>query len=80
MTATDLGQRSAADLLAGPADDLPRWRDRLERLWVRQVAEITQLSLAFHDAAPAGGTGGLRMRGNWLAAAPQIRYCPQCRR
>ena len=53
MASTDPGPRSAASLLADPADDLPRWRDRLERLWRRQVEEIIELSLAYHEAASA---------------------------
>jgi RNA polymerase-binding transcription factor DksA len=53
MASTDPGPRSAASLLADPADDLPRWRERLERLWRRQVEEIIELSLAYHEAASA---------------------------
>jgi DnaK suppressor protein len=53
MVSTDPGPRSAASLLADPADDLPRWRERLERLWRRQVEEIIELSLAYHEAASA---------------------------
>src|SRR5437764_8108016 len=53
MAPTDPGPRPAASLLADPAGDLPRWRDRLERLWRRQVEEIIELSLAYHDAASA---------------------------
>jgi len=53
MASTDPGPRSAASLLADPAGDLPRWRDRLERLWRRQVEEIIELSLAYHEAASA---------------------------
>ena len=58
MASTDPGPRSAASLLAEPAYDLPRWRDRLERLWRRQVEEIIELSLAYHEAASAGGAAG----------------------
>jgi len=123
----DPGQHSPAALLADPADHLPQWRDRLERLWVQQASQITGLSLAFRDAAAAGGAAGnlrlaeahvarlqqivarmasahrglaeieaalrrvdtgryglceqcgLRMPTDWLDAAPQARYCPQCR-
>ena len=57
MTSTVPGPRSAASLLADPADDLPRWRDRLERLWRRQVEEIIELSLAYHEAASAEHPG-----------------------
>jgi len=54
MASADLDQRSSAD----PADDLPRWRDRLERLWRLQVAEIIELSLAYHEAASARSAHG----------------------
>jgi RNA polymerase-binding transcription factor DksA len=57
MASTDPGPRSAAGLLADPADDLPRWRDRLETLWRRQVEEIIELSLAYHEAASADRAG-----------------------
>jgi RNA polymerase-binding transcription factor DksA len=43
----------ATSLLAEPAGGLPRWRERLERLWRRQVEEIIELSLAYHEAASA---------------------------
>jgi RNA polymerase-binding transcription factor DksA len=57
MASSDPGPRSAASLLADPADDLPRWRERLERLWRRQVEEIIELSLAYHEAASAEQAG-----------------------
>jgi RNA polymerase-binding transcription factor DksA len=57
MTSTVPAPRSAASLLADPADDLPRWRDRLERLWRRQLEEIIELSLAYHEAASAEHSG-----------------------
>ena len=57
MASTDPGPRSATSLLAEPADDLPRWRERLERLWRRQVEEIIELSLAYHEAASAEPAG-----------------------
>ena len=127
MAALSLGQDSAVALAAEPADALPRWRDRLERLWVQQITQITGLSLAFEEAASAGGVAGnlrlaeahvarqqqiltrmasahrglaeieaalrrvdngryglcercgLRLPADWLDAAPQARYCPQCR-
>ena len=127
MASTDPGPRSAASLLAEPAYDLPRWRDRLERLWRRQVEEIIELSLAYHEAASAGDAAGRqepagarsrrlqralartasahhalaeieaalaridaasygiceqcgeRLRADWLAASPQLRYCRRCR-
>ena len=62
MASTDLGPRSAASLLADPAYDLPRWRDRLERLWRRQVEEIIELSLAYHEAASADDTANRQER------------------
>jgi DnaK suppressor protein len=58
MTSTDLARRSPAHLPAGPAADLPRWRDRLEQLWLRQVEEIIDVSAAFHEAASARPAGG----------------------
>ena len=69
MASTDPGPRSAASLLADPADDLPRWRDRLERLWRRQVEEIIELSLAYHEAALTEHAGNHRE----LAAARSRR-------
>ena len=57
MASTGPGPRSAASLLADPADDLPRWREHLERLWRRQVEEIIELSLAYHEAASAEQAG-----------------------
>ena len=62
MASTDPGPRSAAILLAEPAYDLPRWRDRLERLWRRQVEEIIELSLAYHEAASADDTANRQER------------------
>ncbi len=44
---------------ASLADDLPRWRARLERIWRLQVEEIIELSLAYHDAASAPCPGGM---------------------
>jgi len=54
MMSADLDQRPSA----GPASDLPFWRDRLEGLWRRQVEEIIELSLAYHEAASTGQCGG----------------------
>lgn len=64
MTAIGLDRHVPASALPGSAGDLPRWRDRLERLWVRQVRHITELSLAFHDAAAAGDGAGNRKLAN----------------
>jgi RNA polymerase-binding transcription factor DksA len=57
MVSTDLAMRVAARLSACPVEDLPRCRDRLERLWRLQVEEIIELSVAYHDTASAPGTG-----------------------
>src|ERR1019366_5495419 len=54
MVSVDLDQCPSAGL----ASDFPRWRDRLEGLWRRQVEEIIELSLAYHEAASAGRGGG----------------------
>jgi hypothetical protein len=61
MTATDTGRYSPMAVGAEPLSDLPRQRRQLERLWVRQVTQVTGLSLAFHDATahPSAGTLGL---------------------
>ena len=42
---------------ADPGD--PRWRTRLESRWRARLLEVTELSLAYHDAAaaPVGGAG-----------------------
>jgi DnaK suppressor protein len=58
MGSTDLDHRPPASPPAGLADDLPQWRDRLERLWRVQVEEIIELSLAYHEAASDGRAGG----------------------
>jgi DnaK suppressor protein len=55
MVSTDLATRVAARLSACPVEDLPQCRDRLEQLWRRQVEEIIELSVAYHDTASAGG-------------------------
>jgi DnaK suppressor protein len=57
----DTGRDSTAALVADHASDLPVWRDRLERLWVRQVTQVTELSLAFHDAAADPRSGNLAL-------------------
>jgi DnaK suppressor protein len=50
---------------AGPAGDragpagAPRWRALLEARWRSRLQEVTELALAYHDAAAAGlGTSG----------------------
>jgi RNA polymerase-binding transcription factor DksA len=108
----------------------PVWRALLEAQWRDQVQQITELSLAYHEAAsaaapvpakaaPAGGPGERKVRkllrrtvaarqaladteealsrlasgryglcegcataipARLLAAAPDARYCPRCRR
>jgi DnaK suppressor protein len=54
---------------ADPAD--PRWRARLESRWRARLLEVTELSLAYHDAAAApvgsdgpgaAGPGGRQLR------------------
>src|SRR5215475_4383238 len=44
---------------AGPAGG-PRWRALLEARWRARLQEVTELALAYHDAAAAAGrdTGG----------------------
>ncbi len=86
MASTDLDQRSFARPPPGLADDLPRWRDRLERQWRLQVEVAHQLlaeieaALGRIDAASYGicEQCGLRLKADWLEASPQIRYCPEC--
>lgn len=58
MVSTDLSKRPSPPLPAGPVEILPRWRDRLERLWRLQVEEIIELSLAYHEAAASVRPGG----------------------
>jgi RNA polymerase-binding transcription factor DksA len=58
MVSTDLSKRPSPPLPAGPVENLPRWRDRLERLWRLQVEEIIELSLAYHEAAASVRPGG----------------------
>ena len=52
---------------ADPGD--PRWRTLLESRWRAQLLEVTELSLAYHDAAAApvgsdgaAGAGGRQLR------------------
>jgi len=91
MAPTDPGPRPAVSLLADPAGDLPRWRDRLERLWRRQVEEIIELSLAYHDTASADRGPASRARPRlhrtrdggrrrWPASRPPITRWPRSRR
>ena len=57
---------------ADPGD--PRWRVRLESRWRARLLEVTELSLAYHDAAaapvrsdgPAGVQAGVRAGGRQL--------------
>jgi DnaK suppressor protein len=57
MVSADLAAHVAESPSACPPEDLPRWRDRLEQMWRRQVEEIIELSLAYHDAASAPAAG-----------------------
>jgi RNA polymerase-binding transcription factor DksA len=49
--------------LAGPEGDGPvyaggpRWRALLEMRWRARLQEVTELALAYHEAAAAGGRG-----------------------
>jgi RNA polymerase-binding transcription factor len=36
----------------------PRWRARLEMRWRARLQEVTELSLAYHEAAAAADRGG----------------------
>jgi DnaK suppressor protein len=60
MVSTDLNKRPSPPLSARAVENLPRWRDRLERLWRLQVEEIIELSLAYHEAAASVCPGGGR--------------------
>ena len=53
MLSVDLATRVSERVSARPVEDLPQWRDRLVELWRLQVAEIIELSLAYHQAAAA---------------------------
>jgi DnaK suppressor protein len=57
MLSVDLATRVSERLPARPVEDLPQWRDWLEELWRLQVAEIIELSLAYHQAAAARPPG-----------------------
>ncbi|MGE5288648.1 MAG: hypothetical protein ACM3ML_15910 [Micromonosporaceae bacterium] len=51
---------SATPAAAGPysaAGALPYWRALLESRWQWRLRQLTELSLAYHDAAAARGTG-----------------------
>lgn len=49
--------RAAAPYSAAGA--LPRWRALLESRWQSRLRQLTELSLAYHDAAAAMGSSGL---------------------
>jgi DnaK suppressor protein len=49
------------------APSLPHWRALLESRWQARLQELIELSLAYHDAAPAGEAHGNR------AAARRLR-------
>lgn len=51
MPSAGLDQREPARTLLPLPGGLPHWRSRLEDLWRRQLEEIIELSLAFHEAA-----------------------------
>lgn len=69
MMSTDLSKRPSPPLPARAVENLPRWRDRLERLWRLQVEEIIELSLAYHEAAASVRPDG----GGLQAAGPHAR-------
>jgi hypothetical protein len=58
MVSTDLSARAAARLSARPAENDPRWQDRLEQLRRLQVEKIIELPPACHEGASAARTGG----------------------
>ena len=72
MTATDVGLHSPVALAADSLSDMPQRRDRLERLWVRQVTKVTELSLAFHDAAADTSAGNLELAEAHVARMQQL--------
>jgi len=43
---------------AGPSRILPVWRSLLEARWQQRLVRLTELSLAYHDAAGRSGDGG----------------------
>lgn len=51
MPSAGLDQREPAGTLLALPGGLPHWRRRLEDLWRRQLEEIIELSLAFHETA-----------------------------
>ncbi|HEY2553300.1 MAG TPA: TraR/DksA C4-type zinc finger protein [Streptosporangiaceae bacterium] len=51
MPSAGLDQREPARTLLPLPGGLPHWRSRLEDLWRRQLEEVIELSLAFHEAA-----------------------------
>jgi RNA polymerase-binding transcription factor DksA len=54
------GRAAARPAAAGPqpvAASLPYWRALLEARWQARLRRVTELSLAFHDAAAAVGIG-----------------------
>jgi RNA polymerase-binding transcription factor len=60
LAASRPGRGSARPAAALPHPDgasMPRWRALLEARWQVRLRQVTELSLAFHDAAAAAGTG-----------------------
>jgi RNA polymerase-binding transcription factor DksA len=51
MPSAGLDQREPAPTLLPLPGGLPHWRSRLEDMWRRQLEEIIELSLAFHETA-----------------------------
>jgi RNA polymerase-binding transcription factor DksA len=51
MPSAGLDQREPARTLLPLPGGLPHWRSRLEDMWRRQLEEIIELSLAFHETA-----------------------------
>src|SRR5262249_45432441 len=74
MPSAGLDQREPARTLLPLPGGLPHWRSRLEDLWPRQLEEIIELSLAFHEAASQRAE-----QGNPARASERARQVSQIR-
>jgi RNA polymerase-binding transcription factor DksA len=70
------GRLSARPATAGPhpaAASRPRWRAVLEARWQARLWEVTELSVAFHDAAAAASTSSADSSGGTSRARHRLR-------
>src|SRR6266568_3475339 len=80
LAAARVGRVSTRPTAAWPypaAGSLPHWRALLEARWQARLLRVTELSLAFHDAAAAVGAGGTGSSGVTSRARHRLREMMQ---